>query len=354
MKRFKSIAIATLAALIAVVYAVPAPSAFAESSSLSIAPKKNYVIEPGETVNDTLTIRNLDASGDLTLNLTVIDFTYTDDGGTPKLLLDQDLAPTTWSLKPFLTVPETVTVAPGGSKTLDISTAIPAGHGAGSYYSAILYSTGAPDGGNVGLAASGVTLVFVTIPGQVNEKLTLENFGVYRPAVSGQGAKYQSVTADMPMQLGYTLKNEGNVTESPVGSITLKYMFGEEQVINNINSTGSLALIGQTRTFTTCIKLASQDVNFQGTTSQTTTCANPGLWPGMYTATLDAFYGQNGNRTQEIIKTVTFWYLPWWFVIGVIVILATLALVIWRLVVKIRTAMYGPAHRARRPRTGRR
>ena len=138
MKRFKSIAIATLAALIAVVYAVPAPSAFAESSSLSIAPKKNYVIEPGEKVDDTLTIRNLDANGDLTLNLTVIDFTYTDDGGTPKLLLDQDVAPTTWSLKPFLTVPETVTVAPGGSKTLDISTAIPAGHGAGSYYSAIL------------------------------------------------------------------------------------------------------------------------------------------------------------------------------------------------------------------------
>ena len=127
---------AALAVLITV--AAYAPVVSAESASLSITPKKNYVLEPGKSVKDKLTIRNPDKTDPLNLTLRVVDFTYTDDGGTPKLLLGEDIPQTTWSLKPFLTVPKTVTIQPGSSATLDISVAIPAGHGAGSYYSAIV------------------------------------------------------------------------------------------------------------------------------------------------------------------------------------------------------------------------
>lgn len=152
---------AAFVVLIGVAY-LPARQVLAASSaSLSIVPKKNYIIEPGESVEDKLTIRNLDPVQPLELNLRVIDFTFTDDGGTPKLMLANDAPQTTWSLKPFLTLPENVVIEPNSSKTIDMKVAVPAGHGAGSYYSAILYSSGAPgDGGNVGLSASGVTLVF--------------------------------------------------------------------------------------------------------------------------------------------------------------------------------------------------
>lgn len=338
MKRLRSIVMAALAVVIAATYALlPAlPAGAVSSSSLSLVPKKNYVIEPGKSVKDKLTISNLDHTSPLDLTLRVIDFSYTNDTGSPKLLLGENEPQTTWSLKPYLSVPESVSIPAGGSKTLDMSVAMPKGLGAGSYYSAILYSTGAPDGGNVGLSASGVTLVFVSVPGKVSENLTLQKFGAYHQATESKPAGYEFIATTKPDTIAYTLKNSGNVAESPVGSITLTNMFGQKQTINEVNPVGSLALIGQARTFTTCIKLKAQDVDFAGSKTEAATCASPSLWPGMYTATLDIYYGQNGNVTQEVVGTAVFWYLPWWFIILVIVVLAVVAYFVWRLYSKIR------------------
>lgn len=332
---------AALAALVtvAVIPTLPASAATGDSSSasLSIVPKKNYVIEPGKSIQDKLSIRNLDSSSPLTLSLRVVDFTFTDQGGTPKLFLAQDAPQTTWSLKPFLKVPSSVTIPPSGSKTLDMSVAIPAGHGAGSYYSAIVYSSGAPgQGGNVGLSASGVTLVFTSIPGKVNENLKLEKLGAY---IDKGGFKF--LTAQEPQKIGYTLKNGGNVTESPVGSITLRDIFGRETKIDNVNPVGSLALIGQTRTFTPCIKTKDQNVDFNGEKTEAKTCVSPSLWPGYYKISLDVFYGQNGNPTQEVTGYASFWYIPLWFVIVSIIVLAIAAFYIRKLVLKIRYRMNG-------------
>lgn len=351
MKRFTSIVLAGFAILIVASCAMPASSASAASSAaLSIVPKKNYVIEAGKSVNDKLVIRNLDAKASLQLSLRTVDFTFTDDGGTPKLMLAPDAPQTTWSLRPFLTVPKTVSIAPNSSQTLSMSVAIPAGHGAGSYYSAIVYSSGASDGGNVGLSASGVTLVFTSVPGKVNEDLKLQNFGAYSSATASNKASYLYVNTDMPQMMAYTLKNNGNVTESPVGSIALKDMFGHLQTIDDINPNKSLGLIGQTRTFTACIKLKTQDLQLGGATSKSIECTTPNLWPGLYTATLDAFYGQNGNNTQEIVKTMTFWYLPWWFMLVVIVLLLIIAYVVWRVVRAISRMKNGDVKRNRTSR----
>jgi hypothetical protein len=347
MKRFKSIVLAAVVILLGAVYLLPAvPANAASSAALSITPKKTYVIEPGKSVDDTLAIRNLDSTNSLDLTLRVVDFTFTDNGGTPKLFLDPNAAQTTWSLKSYLSVPATVSVPAGGSKTLNMSVKIPAGHGAGSYYSAIVYSAGAPSGGgNVGLSASGVTLVFTQIPGQVTENLALKKFGAYDSSSKGNISGYQSILDKQPMTIGYTLANTGNVTEAPAGSITLRDLFGRETKITDVNPTGSLALIGQTRTYTACIKLASQQVDFSGTKTTASTCVSPGLWPGYYHATLDLFYGQNGNLTQEITGAASFWYLPLWFVITFLVLLAIIIIVAWRLYVGIRRQLTGAQSR---------
>lgn len=351
MKNTKSIVVAVIAFVVAAAYAAPASSAFAQSSSaLSIVPKKNYVIESGKSVKDKLSIRNLDASRDLELTLKVVDFSYTDDGGTPKLFLDSSAPQTTWSLRPYLKVPETVVVPKGSTKTVDMSVAIPNGHGAGSYYSAIVYSSGTPSGGgNVGLSASGVTLVFTQIPGKVNEDLKLQRLGAYKNATPTTAAHYVSVATEEPQLIAYTLKNEGNVTEAPAGSITLKGWFGSPITINNVNPSGSLALIGQTRTYTACIKLKETEVNFSGQLSQASGCVSPGLLPGPYTVTLDLYYGQNGNNTREVTGVTTFWYLPWWFIIVFTLVLLVVAYFTWRTVRWVR-AKFGiaPSSRSRR------
>jgi hypothetical protein len=342
MKRIKSMALAALAVLLVATYLLPAQPVEAQSSAaLSIAPKKNYIVDPGESINDTLLIRNIDTANELQLYLRVIDFTYTDQGGTPKLFLDPNEPQKTWSAKPFLNVPETVTVPAGGNRSVDISVNLPANQGAGSYYSAIIYSTNAPDGGNVGLAASGVTLAFISVPGQVREDLLLKQFGAYDINAQGGDNGYRYIMGDEPKQLAYTIENRGNVTASPVGSITLRDMFGGERTIADINPNESLALIGQTRTFTACIEIEEVEVNLQGSNAPTNRCASPGLWPGLYTATLDLFYGQNGNNTNEIVRTTHFWYLPLWFVVILVLILLVIAYFIWRLVRKIKARNNG-------------
>ena len=337
MKRSKSIIIAGLSVFIFASSLLSAmPAAAQSSASLSIVPKKNYVIESGKSIKDTLTIRNLDSEKELLLDLRVVDFTFNDDGGTPKLMLAEDAPQTPWSLKPFLKVPKSIVVAPKSSKTVDINVSIPKNRTAGSFYSAIVYSSGSPANGNVGLSASGVTLVFTSIPGDVKENLTLEKFGGYHAQTTTTKGDYFFLTSKKPESLAYTLKNEGNVTEAPVGSITLRDIFGKERTIGDVNPNSSLALIGQTRTFTSCIDLQDKTAEFNGGTAKSTACASPNLWPGLYTAKLDLFYGQNGNRTQEITSTASFWYLPWWFVIAFIVILLALTYFVWRIVQKIK------------------
>lgn len=337
MNRFKSIVVAAVVVAVAAAFSIPPSNTSAQSSaSLSIVPKKNYTIEAGKSIDDTLVIRNLDNEKALELRLRVVDFTYRDDTGTPKLMLEENAPQTTWSLKPFVTLPETVSIPPKQSRTLDMSVSIPANQGAGSFYSAILYSSGEPEGGNVGLSASGVTLAFVSVPGDVNEDLKLENFGAYNTASAGKPAGYTFFTADKPKTMAYTLKNNGNVTEAPVGSITLRHMFGQEITIDDVNPNRSLALIGQSRTFTACIKLQEQNVDFNGSRSESRTCAEPDLWPGIYTASLNLYYGQNGNNTNELVGSGAFVYLPLWFVILFLIVVAAAAFGIWRLVRKIK------------------
>lgn len=322
MKLFKSITLTALAAFVGVAYLLPAAHASAAASAaLSIVPKKNYVIEPGKSINDTLVVRNMDSERNLTLNLRMVDFTYSDEGGTPKLMLDEDAPQTTWSLKSFTKIPETVSIEPGKSKTVPINISIPENQGAGSYYSAIVYSSGSSEGGNVGLSASGVTLAFVNVPGDVDEKLELKKLGAY----DIEAVKYRYFNFDLPKAIGYTLKNSGNVAQAPVGSITYKHMFGKEQSVDDVNPNQSLALIDQTRTFTACLHLESHEVNFEGEKSKSNSCASKFMWPGYYSVKLDLYYGQNGNRTQELAGTGGFWYLPWWFIIIFVIVVALAA-----------------------------
>ena len=302
-----------------------APSA-GSSSSLSITPRKDFVIKPGETVKDKLAIGNLSTTADMTVNLRMIDFTFSDESGTPKLFLADNAPQTAWSIKPFTTLPKSVNVPAGKTVRVDYSITIPANQGAGSYYSAILYQAGGPGAGNVSLNASGVSLAFVSVPGIVHEDMSVQKFGAYATHDNGATGKFIFLAfTEAPQAIDYLVKNDGNVAESPAGSITLKDMFGRQvQSISSTNLLSSLTLIGQTRRYTTCIKTVQEKIKEEGGTSNDTSCTNPKLFPGRYTASLDLFYGQNGNQTHEMTKTATFWYLPLWFVAILAVLLALL------------------------------
>ena len=358
MKRFYGYLSAALAVLFVVVGVLPVSAAtlpgapvtgVGGSAGLSIQPRKNYVINPGDSVTDKLTIGNLSNSTNLNLSLRMIDFTYSNQSGTPKLNLATDAPQTAWSLKSFTTLPQSVEIGSSGTKTVSFTIKIPKTLGAGSYYSAILYQAGGANGGNVALNASGVTLVFVSVPGTVKENMTLQKFGAYTSDDSGTTGSYTFIATDgAPKMVAYTLKNEGNVFESPAGTVTIKDMFGHQVASVSTNANQSLALLGQSRLFTSCIKTVQQKITLEGGTSKNTSCTDSHLWPGRYSLHLDMFYGQNGNVTKEIASDAVLWVLPWWFVLLVIVVVALAAFGIWRLQRKLKSVVKGTTYKAGR------
>lgn len=319
--------------LVALVVVGWAPFVAADSNGLGITPRKDYVVQPGEKREDTLFVSNLSTTQSLRVRMEVLDFTPKDETGTPALQLNANAPQTPWSLKPFLTHPADVVIAPGKSANVPISIQIPEGQGAGSYYSAIRYlAENAETKQKVNIAASSVSLIFVTVPGEAKEQLTLQQFGAFQPDGAGGGSFKSLFVSEQPLHLAYRITNGGNVAERPEGSIVVKNMFGKTVAqIERANPKSQLALISQTRRIELCMKSEVQNKTdpITGQQTQETVCKSLGLWPGRYTADLALFYGMNGSATQEINGSTSFWYLPWWFIIASIALVLLLALAIW-------------------------
>ncbi len=291
-----------------------------QSNALAIQPRKDYNLRPGESVEDTLTVTNRNMDEPLNLDLKVVDFQAQDETGTP-LLMRQSTERTAWSLKNFIDMPQQVTINPGETVRIPITISIPNDIGAGSYYSAIEYAaTGGSGEGRVNIAASGVSLIFVKVPGQAKQQLTFLQFGTFVPEASG-GAFKGIFFSEKPKMLAYRLRNDGNIAEQPNASIVVKNSGGKVlYTITDANPRDQLALRGQTRRFDACINPEDTiQTTATGNDINTIVCGDTSFGPGRYTAELTILYGENGNETREITAKATFWVLPWWF-IGLIVV----------------------------------
>ena len=337
MKTLRTI-VASMAIVGLLVASVPGQAGAAASNSLGVNPRRNYTIKSGDRVDDTLYVSNLSKTDDLSITIKPIDFGAKDETGSPSLLLKQT-APTRWSLKPYLTIASTVTIAAGKSASVPFSIVIPSKVGAGSYYSAVQYSTNSQDakGSNVNLISSSATLLFVRVPGEATDILRLKQFGPFTPYASGTDGSFGSYYGGAaPKYLAFRLSNDGNVAEEPSGSVILKNIFGKQtKIFEKANPANSLVLIGQTRRFDLCLNqdLSSHADAATGRNVDTIKCNQPSLTPGHYTARLALVYGDNGSSSHELGAVSSFWYLPLWFVVIVIVgfvVLLALGLLITR------------------------
>lgn len=325
--------------LLTTILTVP-QSAGAAANAIGVNPRRDYTVNPGEKISETLFVNNLDAKETLNVKVEVIDFQSQNETGSPSLLL-KATEPTKWSLKPYLTIAGQYTIAPGKSTEIPFSVSIPRTVGAGSYYSAIRYSAVNPETGeNVSLSSSAVTLLFVRVSGEARSSLSLQDFGTFTPNEDMTGGVFGTFYgATKPKYVSYKLRNNGNVAEQPSGSILIKDMFGKQyKLIENANPAKNLILIGQTRRIDVCLNEERKTVKNPDTNADVdqVKCNAPDLKPGRYTAQLGLVYGDNGNSSQEIKSTVSFWYLPAWFIISVLAVAAFIAGLIWAAVRKFK------------------
>ncbi len=315
-----------------------------QSNALAIQPRKDYNLQPGRSVSDTLTVTNRHQTEPLNLSLRIVDFQAQDESGSP-LLMRNSTERTAWSLKNYIQLPDQITINPNETIRVPITIEMPSDIGAGSYYSAIEYAAVGPTSDTqVNIAASGVSLVFVKVPGKAHQRLTLLQFGAFVPDQSGRDGVFKGLYfGERPRVLAYRLKNDGNIAEQPTGNIVVRNFSGEEvYTIRDANPRDQLALRGQTRRFDACINPedVTQTTN-TGTDINTIVCGDTEkLSPGRYTAELSILYGENGNETREITAKTTFWYLPWWFVAVIVaglLILAGVVVYVMRRVKEVRS-----------------
>ncbi|MFA7300690.1 MAG: hypothetical protein WC069_00030 [Candidatus Shapirobacteria bacterium] len=268
---------------------------FAQSSlGLSaIPPRLEIIILPGQTITKTIKVRN-ESKVEKVISTTIKDFIVVDDSGTPVQVDNKDVS-NRWSASTWIQVSnDKVKLKPGETKNLSLTVIAPDNALPGGHYAMVLHSpnnesvlsqTGAVIQTNVG------TLVYITIPGDINESANITNF--FAPSFSEYG----------PISFKATIANLSDIHISPIVAINVSNFLG--------------------------IKTATLPVStlniFPYTSREFSTTLNRQLMFGKFKAQLSAMYGTNGKIASS---TIFFWVIPYKLIVTLIAIVTIIILII--------------------------
>lgn len=290
--------------------------------------RTDLTIKPGASSSITVYIQNASSAVEH-LQVVVNDFQPPkDESGDPALLLNGSTAPQ-HSLKQFIKVAmPTFTLQPGQQAPVNVAINVPAGTPGGGYYGAIRFApVGASGSKNVNLSASVASLVLLTVPGNLSEKVTIAGFGV---AQGNDSTSLRSLFLNNKnLKAVVRFQNGGNVQEQPFGKIQLKK--GSKVLATyNINSSDSPGnvLPDSIRRFT---------VNLDHVGSF-----------GKYKIVGNFGYGSKG---ELLTASATFWVIPLVVIIIAAIILLLILFLIFglpRLIRRYNRRVIAKANRANR------
>jgi hypothetical protein len=275
-------------------------------NTLKVSPVRSDIsIAAGASDKVEVTITNL-TSSPVTLQLVENDFIAGDERGTPALILDADKYAPTHSLKRFMKPMQNVTIPGNQSKLVDVEIDVPKDAQAGGYFGAIRFAPASPDGSaQVNLSTSVASLILLTVPGDIIEKMNLTDFSVQ------QNGKVDTMFQDgKNLELTFRFENKGSVQEAPFGKISVKR--GSKVVYEtdfNQEAPRDVVLPDSARRWDEALK------NIDGF--------------GEYEIHATLTYGTK-NETVEATKK--FWVVPVWVIIaasGGLVVLVLLIIGIW-------------------------
>lgn len=261
------------------------------ANTLRITPVRNDIqVKAGTKKVVKTTITNL-TNAPVTVRPITNDFIAGDERGTPALILDSDKFAPTHSLKKFMGPLDDVTIPANDSAVVEVVITVPKDAQAGGYFGAVRFAPTNPDGGGqVNLSASVASLILMTVPGPVVEKLTLTDFDIQQ---GGKNGTYFRTPNDL--QVSFRFASDSNVQVAPFGKISVKQ--GDTVVyeydFNNVDPK-DMILPDSARRW---------DVPLKNIESL-----------GHYTVYATMTYGQ-GNQTIETSQS--FWVIPWIVIIGV-------------------------------------
>jgi hypothetical protein len=174
---------------------------------------------------------------------------------------------------------------------------------------------------NVSLTASVGVVVLLTVPGTIQQQLQALSVRAY-PSTTSRDSSSFFIKA--PGAVGISLKNLGNGFATPFGTVNVTNMFGKQVYSYQLNNGEPRGVIlpNSTRVFKDSIKGIKM--------------------PGRYTVTSNTSYGSGG---EIVISTGTFWYIPVWLIVALVVLLAIIIAAVY---VLYRRLSHRPSLRRRK------
>lgn len=301
MKLFKRLILSGLAA---VFFAASAGAAVAQTndpgSGLSISPLHNLLtLDPGTSTNLKIQLKNI-THNDVIAKAYINDFTADNNSGNPVIITDPNKQLPT-SIKKFTKLND-VPLAVGQKKEVSVPISIPKDASPGAYYGILRYraipsGSNAPGEGQVSLSASVGTIVLIQIKGDLKEQAQLSSLKVY------QGDNSGTFFFQKPNKVGVEVKNLGNAFVQPFGKVVVTNSSGKQVYSYELNNVQPRATVlpSSKRTFKDSIKGISK--------------------PGRYKVSASISFGDGSN---VLVSQKTFWYLPSWAAILILLILAAL------------------------------
>jgi len=260
-------------------------------NGLQISPTRTELLQvnPGEVKTFTISVKNV-TQAPVIAKATLNDFESDGTSGEPKIIVENNRERPPSSLEPFIQGLRDIELQPGEAEEVELSIDVPGNAAPGAYYGAIRF-TAAPGGVDentdrqVTLTASVASLVLVEVSGDIREQIQVRKVQAQRDGKAG------SFFINPPNELAVEIKNNGNSFSKPFGRVTINK--GKKEVssyeLNNKDPRGNI-LPGSVRIFTD---------KLENTNSL-----------GRYTASISVSHGNGG---QLITQSVSFWYLPVWF-----------------------------------------
>ena len=281
------------------------------ANTLKVSPVRSDIqILPGASQTVKVIISNL-TDAPVTVQPIENDFIAKGEDGTPALILNADQFAPTHSLKRFMTPLGNVTIPAQSSSVVNVVITVPQTAQAGGYFGAIRFAPASPDGGKqVNLSASVASLMLLTVPGNIVEKLNLTSFTVQQ---NGKDGTYFQNPNNL--QASFRFENKGSVQEAPFGNISVKN--GNKVVYSyDFNQTAprDVVLPDSARRWNVPLK----DIGAFG----------------HYTVEATLTYGAK-NQTVDVIQS--FWVVPFVVIIGGIVGLLVLIGLIIAIVAFLRS-----------------
>jgi hypothetical protein len=278
--------------------ATPIVRAQQGGNALQISPTRTEIsANQGEQKPFTITLKNI-TQGELVAKAIVNDFSSDNETGIPQIIVDTSQR-TPYSISSWIKGLSDVTLKPGETKEVKLSVDVPAGATPGAYFGAIRYALAPKDAKQsdedrqVSLNASVAHIVFVEVPGNTVEQIKVESL------VMQQGDKKGSFFFKAPNKSNLKIKNLGNGFSRPFGQVSISRALGGQVYSYDVNNRDPRGIIlpNSSRTFTDDIKNIKV--------------------PGKYTATASVAYGSGG---EVVNYKSTFWYVPVWLIILLIVL----------------------------------